>query len=165
MKSQHGDKITFIEDLPKGSFESILDQYQPESNKMIILDDLAEAGNNDKRVCKLFSRSCHHKSCSVAYISQNLYGKGSQSRNISLNAQYIFLFKSVRNRDQIACLGRQIFPRNAYALVESYIEATRRPYGYLRLDLRSNTDERYRLMTNVLESDDGEPAVFVPKRI
>ena len=82
-------------------------------------------------------------------------------RNISLNAHYIVLFKSPRDKQQISMLARQVNPGKVQEFMRSYEDATRRPHGYLMLDLKPTTDDQQRLKTNVLP---GEIAKFLHKQ-
>ena len=70
-------------------------------------------------------------------------------RTISLNAQYIVLFKNPRNSSQFVHLAKQLYPHNSHFAHEAYINATKCPYGYILLDLRSDQDEDLRLRTNI----------------
>ena len=59
---------------------------------LIILDDLMSAAYNST-ISELFTKGSHHRNTSVVLVTQNLYHQTSHSRNISLNAKYIVLFK------------------------------------------------------------------------
>jgi hypothetical protein len=74
-------------------------------------------------------------------------------RNISLNAHYIVLFKSPRDKQQISMLARQVNPGKVQEFMRSYEDATSRPHGYLMLDLKRTTDDQQRLKTNVLPGE------------
>jgi hypothetical protein len=67
-------------------------------------------------------------------------------RDISLNAHYIVLFKSPRDKQKISMLARQINPGRVQELIRSYEDYTSRPHGYL--DLKPTTDDQQRLKTN-----------------
>jgi hypothetical protein len=82
-------------------------------------------------------------------------------RNTSLNAHYIVLFKSPRDKQQISMLARQIKPGRVQEFMRSYEDATSRPHGYLMLDLKPTTDDQQRLKTNLLP---GEIAMFLHKQ-
>ena len=84
---------------------------------------------------------------------------------MSLNAQYMVIFKNPRDAAQISHLGRQMFPsRNGSKfLSEAFVDATSRPYGYLFIDLKADTDERLRVRTNIFPDDDGPHYVYLPK--
>ena len=61
-------------------------------------------------------------------------------RNISLNAQYIVLLKSPKDKQQISMLARQVNPGKVQEFMRGYEDATSRPHGYLMLT--TNNDPR-----------------------
>ena len=78
---------------------------------------------------------------------------------LSLNANYLILFKSHRNLTQIRFLAQQILAGNAKVLAKIYKDAVNKSaYGYLFMDFHPQTDESLRFKTNVLEEYD-EPCV------
>ena len=77
---------------------------------LVVLDDLIAQSGNDKRIAFLFTRGSHYRNLCVIYIVQNIFHQGKKMRNISLNAHYIVLFKSPRDKQQISILARQINP-------------------------------------------------------
>jgi hypothetical protein len=121
---------------------------------LIIIDDLMS--ETDDRVTKIFTKGAHHKNASVIYITQNIFNKGKENRNISLNTQYLVLFKNLRDLSQIIHLGRQIFPDKGSTkyFKESFVDATNKPYGYLLVDLRTTTPNELRLRTNIFPGED-----------
>ena len=126
------------------------DYLDVSQRNLIVLDDLMAQSGKDKRISDLFTKGSHHRKLSIIYIVQNIFHHGKEMRNISLNAHYIVLFKSPRDKQQIAMLARQINPGRVQELMRSYEEATSRPHGYLMLDLKPTTDDQDRLKTNVL---------------
>ena len=120
---------------------------------LIVLDDLMAQGK-DKRIADLFTKGSHHRNLSIIYIVQNVFHQGKEMRNI-------VLFKSPRDKQQISMLARQVNPGKVQELMRSYEDATRRPHGYLMLDLKPTTDDQQRLKTNVLP---GEIAKFLQKQ-
>jgi hypothetical protein len=82
-------------------------------------------------------------------------------RNISLNAHYMVLFKSPRDKQQISMLARQVNPGKVQEFMKSYEDATSRPHGYLMLDLKPTIDDQQRLKSNILP---GEIAQFLQKQ-
>jgi hypothetical protein len=137
------EHVEFFEGLPS-NFESLLNGKPT----LIVIDDLMS--ESDERVSKLFTKYSHHKNASIIYVSQNLFHRGRENRNISLNAHYLVLFKNPRDSMQIAALGRQIFPGKGKYLQEAYADATAKPYGYLFIDLKPTTPDELRLRTGVL---------------
>ena len=63
---------------------------------LIVIDDLMKDATNSKDVCELFIEGSHHRNISVACILQNGFSKGKENRTMSINTQYIVLFKNPR---------------------------------------------------------------------
>jgi len=117
------EDVEFNEGLPS------LDQFDGTNNSLVIIDDLMHETNDV--VSKLFSRVSHHTNTSVIFITQNIFHPSKETRTIALNTQYLVLFKSVRDKSQIAYLARQIYPTRSKHMVEAYTDATSEPYSYL----------------------------------
>ena len=62
----------------------------------------------------------------------------------------MIVFKNPRDSLAISTLARQMYPNNTNFLVQSFQDATKKPYGYLLLDLHQRTPENMRLRTNIL---------------
>ncbi len=89
--------IEFNEGIPEDIDEpDYLDVSQ--RNLIIVLDDLMAQSGKDKRIADIFTRGSHHRKLLVIYIVQNIFHQGKKMRNISLNAHYIVLFKSARDK-------------------------------------------------------------------
>ena len=99
---------------------------------LVVLDDLMSESGSDKSISNLFTRGSHHMNLSVVYIVQNLFNQGKMSRNISLNSQYLVLFKSPRDKQQIMVLARQLYPRNTHLFLNAYEEALNRPHQRIK---------------------------------
>ena len=127
---------------------------------LVVLDDLM--AETDSRVTNLFTKKSHHSDTSVIYLVQNLFSKNKESRTISLNAQYMIVFKNPRDSSQLANLARQMYPGRGAFVQEAFADATASPYGYLLIDLKQNTPDDMRLRTSVLP-DDAHQWVYVPK--
>jgi hypothetical protein len=97
----------------------------------------------------------------VNFVSQNLFYKSKHNRTISLNAHYMVLFKNPRDVTQITTLSRQMFPGRGKFLVEAFKDATAKAYGYLLIDLKPDTEEKYRIRTNIFPGE--RHYVYVPK--
>ena len=148
--------------LPESRSDIIDENNSSKQKKLLILDDLMEEAQQSDFVMDLFTRGSHHLNLSVILITQNLFPKGRHQRTISLNACYLVIMKNPRDMSQITYLGRQIFPLRWQLVQEAYEMATKRPHGYLLIDLRQSTDDRFRFRTNIF-SENGEPCtVFVP---
>ena len=99
---------------------------------------------------EMFILGSHHLNISVFYLTQNIFHQGKYSKTISLNTQYLALFKSPRDSSQINYLARQVFPSTPQALTEAYQDATEsEPYGYLFLDLTQECKQIFRMRTHI----------------
>ena len=63
------------------------------------------------------------------------------------------IFKNPRDSLGISTLARQMYPNNSNFLLESFQDATEKPYGYLLLELHQLTPENMRLRTNILPNE------------
>lgn len=149
-----GNKIEFKEGLPDNN-----DFKNNALPKLIIIDDLMRESN--QIVVDLFTKGSHHRNLSVIFITQNLFHQGPGQRDISLNANYIILFKNPRDKAQIQHLARQVCPENPRFLQEIFLDATSVPHGYLLLDLKQSTPENCRFRTCIFP-DDRFNFVYVP---
>ena len=145
--------VVFHEGLPD------ISQFDGQHKILLILDDLMSETNDS--VSNIFTKVSHHRNVSVMYLTQNLFYKSKQSRTMSLNAHYIVLFKNPRDAMQVSTLARQMYPGQNKFLVEAFKNATEKPFGYLLLDLKPDTDEKYRIRTNIFP--DEQQYVYVPK--
>ena len=82
-------------------------------------------------------------------------------RTITLNAHYMVIFKNPRDSTQIANLARQMYPGRSKALIESFRDATSTPFSYLLIDLKPDTEDKFRLRTGIFPGDTS--FVYLPK--
>lgn len=146
--------LIFKEGLP------VLDELDSSKNTLVIIDDLMADVEKNKDMLKLFTVDSHHKNISTIFINQNFFSNGRNMRTISLNSHYLVLFNNPRDSSQIGHLARQIYPKNALHLVDSYEDICKKPYGYLFIDLKQGTDRRVRVRTDILSPF---PTIFVPE--
>ena len=146
--------LQFDEGLPNASL------FDPNTRNLFVIDDLM--AETDGRVTTLFTKKSHHSNTSVLYLVQNLFPKNKESRTISLNAQYMVVFKNPRDTSQITHLTRQMYPGRVKFVQEAFKDATTVPYGYLLIDLKQDTPEDLRLCTTIFP---GDPVkyVYLPK--
>ena len=142
-------RVEFIQGVP----EDLESRFQARNNNLLILDDLMTELHSDERLTRLFSVGSHHRNLSVIFIVHNLFHQGREMRTLSLNSHYIVLCKNPRDQQQITHLARQMYPGNSHFLVESFFDATKKPHGYLLLDLKPTTEELLRVRTNILPTD------------
>ena len=63
-------------------------------NGIIVLDDLMEQAVKDPNIMSVFTEGSHHKNISILFLMQNMYQKGAHTRTMSMNTQYMVLFKN-----------------------------------------------------------------------
>ena len=127
----------------------------------MVLDDLAQQVCASNDMCQQFLVDNHHRNISTLFLSQNLFQKGRFAREISLNCHYFVLMKNLRDINQIEYFSRQVYGKNAGALVESYKDAISKPYGYLVVDLSPSGDDDYRLRSDIFP---GQHTVIYQKK-
>lgn len=101
----------------------------------------------------------HRKDILVLFLTQNIFVKNT--RTMSLNSHYIVLFKNPRDATQIAHLARQMYPGKSKFMIEAFRDATSKPYTYLMIDLRPETEDMLRLRSSIFPDEDN--FVYVPK--
>ena len=138
--------VSFIHDLEVSEIAT-LDSSEP---NLIIIDDLMDTAANSDAVSNLFTRGSHHNNISVILIVQNFFTRGKVMRNLSLNSHYIVLFKNSRDKMMIMNIARQMYPSNVKRFLTISNDATEKPFSYLFIDLKPDTPENLRLLTNVL---------------
>ena len=120
---------------------------------LCIFDDVMNEVNSNATISKLFTRGRSHLGCSLVLMLQNIFPKGSQSRTISINAQYQVHFHNPRDSLQISILGRQLCPLNSKSFLEIYKRAMLRAYGYLFCCFAQSCPDEVRYHTNVLPNE------------
>ena len=143
-------QVEFHEGLPDVS------RFDGRSRVLLIIGDLMNEA--DQLVCNLFTKLSHHRNVSVVFVTQNLFHRNRHVRTMNLNTHYVVLFKNPRDAGQVAIMARQMYPRKSNFVVEAFRDATREPYGYLLIDLKPETDDRYRFRTNIFPDDERQYA-------
>jgi hypothetical protein len=82
---------------------------------------------------------------------QSAFSKGKENRTMSINSQYIILFKNPRDMLTPTIFARQMYPNNSKKFMVKYMEATERPFGYLFINLKHNTPDDQRLKADIFE--------------
>ena len=145
--------VRFVEGLPNVS------DFDGSKRVLLVIDDLMHEAND--KVAQIFTKGSHHRNISVLFLTQNIFHSSKHNRTMNLNSHYIVLFKNPRDVGQVAILGRQMYPKGKF-LEEAFKDATAKPYGYLFIDLKPNTEEQHRVKTNIFP-DETPKYVYVPK--
>ena len=121
---------------------------------VIVLDDLMKKIIKDVDTQNLFKKFCHHYHISAIFVTQNIFAQGPYSRSINLNVHILVLFRNKRDETQIHTLGKQLFPGNKQAFIETYEDATEKSFGYLLVDCHASSLNEFKLRTNIFPDDD-----------
>lgn len=149
--------VTFVNGLPD---EDIVEFVQTQmGRKLVVLDDLMEEAGTRKDVKNLFTRG-RHEDVSVILLSQNDFHQSKHYLEMSRNTDYPIIFRNIRNASVINTYAKQMGLKDF--LPKAYRDATKEPFSYLMLDMRSDTDERLRFRSKVF---DEYPVVYAPKSI
>ena len=143
---------------PNIEFKSNLDAYlyesfDPKKTNLLIIDDKMSNKTEANQMLRYFTEGSHHRNLTIIYIVQNLFDKGKDHRGVSLNSQYISVFRNPRDKLQIDILARQMYPTSRVFLVDAFHDATKEPFGYLLLDLRPETPEDFRVRSKIFSHE------------
>lgn len=91
-----------------------------------------------------------NRNISTILITQNLFPQFPKARNISLNANYIIVFRNLRDAASINHLARQVCPSNSKSFRDMFINNINKPYSYLLLDFTPTTPDIFRFKSDIL---------------
>ena len=152
------DQIRKESPIPIEFVEGLDEQLRPKPRTLLILDDLQD---HSKLIEEYFIKHTHHSDLICIYITQNLFLKTPHHRTCNLNTHVLCIFKNPRDKLQISCLAKQIYPQNNQFLMNAYAQATSRPHGYLVIHLQQHTPELYRVRDSFFPK---EAHFFVDKK-
>jgi hypothetical protein len=139
-------------------FKSKTVPYQNNGGSVVVIDDWAEDLNMD--VLKMFTSLCHHHNAVVILLTQNIFSKNKVFHDISINANYVVLFKNPRDQSQITYFARQFAQNRSRDVVQTFYNATKRPYTYLLFDLHMMTPPEIQIRSHILPGE-GYPFVYL----
>ena len=139
--------VVFHEGIPDHQAHML---WFPQGQGVMVLDDLMNEGSNDKCVLDLSTKRSHHQNVTVIYSCQDMFPVGKYAKSISPNAHYIVAFKNPRDQLGVRNVLLQSFPTTC---LETFHQATTRPYGYLVLDLYPASSDQQRLLSHVLKDE------------
>lgn len=156
MSELEGVGVEFIKRLPVSNME---EKYSNSKKTLIIIDDLMQEACEREDVQSLFTRG-RHLNVSLIFISQNVFHRGKYSRTMSLNADYMALFKNPRDSSIIATLGAQML--NTKFLKWAFNDAVAaKPFSHLLINLRADTPDSLRFRSDIFGE---KPIVYIPKK-
>ncbi len=148
-------KPQFIKGLP--GVECIEKITQP---TLFVIDDAMS--KLDQAVTDIFLMYSHHKNLSVILLLQNYYNKNKHLRDINTNTNYVIFMKNPRNKLAVSHIAKESFPNQYKYVIESYLNATREPHGYLLFNFNQQADGDLRLFTNIVPDKNTYQIAYVP---
>ncbi|GFV84877.1 uncharacterized protein TNCV_4298591 [Trichonephila clavipes] len=95
-----------------------------------------------------------HQYSDALIVIDDLMGElGNDPQLTKLFVKFSHHRNNRRDQFQITHLGRQLYPRKVKSFQECYADATSKPYGYLLIDLKPETDESLRVRTGMFPGD------------
>ena len=126
-----------------------LDNYFKKNKRnLIILDGLMDEASKSLKIAQIFTRGCHDN-FSVIYLTQNLFHE--DQRALSMNSDYMVIFKNPRDNLQFATIARQIRLDKVNFLMWAYKDAISSSHTNLMLDLKPDTEEMFQVRSNIFE--------------
>ncbi|KAK2566248.1 hypothetical protein P5673_009720 [Acropora cervicornis] len=107
----------------------------------------------DKQVSALFTKYSHHRNITMIYLCQDILPWVKYTKTINRQARYIVVFKSPRDKLGMKNLLLQAFPKRWKDVMDVFDRATRRPFGYIMLDLHPALDDRMRVFADLLHKE------------
>ena len=102
--------------------DSFIDTRYP---SVIVVNDLMRDATKSKDVCELFLDGSNHRNISVTCILQDGLSKRKENITMSINTQYIVLFKNPKDLIGPAILARQMYHSHPKKFMIKYTEATK----------------------------------------
>jgi len=138
----------WLNELP--SIQMLTEKTEPfkfGEGSIVVIDDFM--GELNKDISSLFTFLCHSNRVSVFLMTQNVFAKNPVFRTISLNSQYIFMFKNSRDSSQITNYARQFAPGNTEWVVDAFRDCTRGAFSYLLFDHHQTQQEEVRVRSHI----------------
>ena len=142
--------VHMISGMPS-NLDKYLDMY--EGPKCMIFDDLMSECVDNKMISEAFTKKRHHRNVSVIVILRNLFCQGKAMRTIQLNTEYFVLFTNARDKSQFFHFARQVEPTRTSQLMETYTDATSKPFYHFLVDLKPSTSNPLRYRSHSLSQD------------
>lgn len=148
LKSE-GVVTKWVQKMPSnGEYMDLVQGHATRGGSIVILDDFMTEINKD--MVEIVTVSSRHTNTSTFILFQSLFPSNPLARQLSLNAKYIHINKNPRENAQIQYLARQIQPSNYKWIVQAYHEATKEPFSTFQINMRQETPDHLRYLSNTL---------------
>jgi hypothetical protein len=124
---------------------------------ILLIDDLM---NSMQQCIDYFTIHSHHKNICVIFVTQNLYASGL--RTLSLNANYLTIYRNPRDSSQIRFLARQLEPDDSQLVIKAYEMATKNAHGYLHVNCMQKCNPIFKYRDKIDAND--FCSIFISKK-
>lgn len=126
---------------------------------MIIFDDTLLNEKYSAIAAETFARG-RHRGISCIFVTQNIYYPSKHFRIISLNSNYVFLFK-IRDRKQLTYFANSFLSKD---MIESFLMAykkyvTNKKFGHIMIDFNCEIESPLLIRTNIASKTEYEYAI------
>jgi len=122
-------------------------------NTIVVLDDLQHEQGLQTQL--LYTVHSHHRNLTVISLNHSLFPKNRFHRDMTQSTKYIIACNNPRDSQSFFRLALQLEPARARSLYECYLDACKKPFGYLLCDLTQQAHPALRYRTQLFPSDDG----------
>lgn len=129
--------------LVKGCSDDLYDSLDPIDCNLLLLEDQMSEASDPKWLAKHFTKGSNHHKLTILYLVQNIFDQGKSSRTVRLNSHSIVVFRNMRDQSQFRTMAEQLCLTYSQWLIDSYADATVKPYKYLVMD---NSPQSYRVL-------------------
>lgn len=133
----------------RGWSQDVVNDFDPASNNLLILDDVANDCKDDSALSNLFTRGSHHRNISVILMTQNYFFNGKSAMDVRRNTHYLILFACKQDKRQVATFAQRIFTDKWRNMIKAYDDATHEPHGHLLVDMTTRCPEAYMLRSSI----------------
>lgn len=117
-----------------------------------VLDDLLESAFKSKTVSEMFTQG-RNRGIGVILLTQNIFPRDAMARNISLNCNFMVIFRNIRDRSSFNHLARQLLPANSKNLSDFFLNGVAKPFSYLLIDLTQECPEALRFRQEIFNDE------------
>jgi len=125
-----------------------------------VFDDMASELKKNTSFSNFFTKTCHHRNCLMAYLTQNAYEQGPDATTRTRNCGYQIYFPNKADIRWIRVLGQQLTGCSK-KFEAMFQEATKKPYDCLLCDNRVTTPAVEQFIGNAFSAVPEEPAYFM----
>ena len=135
--------------------------FDPSQRNCLIFDDLQNEVQQSVDVTNMLTRGTHHLNVCTFVIQQTLFSRKREARTQALQAHYLIIWRSPRDKGNLDTLARQLgpdFSRRLQYACHDWLSTNR--HNYVVLDLTGECDE-CRVVANIISDSPQSDPPFI----